>query len=320
MNMSSVHDVANRTISSGSLPRMKSAALRASASASASPSTGREIEERLMSGQAGELVRLGDGRLRARQERRHLRDRAIAVLRVAGQGRHPQRAAPRQRRDVAHDRRGRIARRQHAREVERRPRLTSGERPAHRRRRGVGRPSRNARTRRSPRAGGPLTCSAATGARPDGAPVPSAPASESGAAADAAGDARAGQAVGAPLERGAAPDLDHQVGAEHRRPAPQVARLAELGRVVVALVGRKGDGRASTGAAVAAGPGRTDRAGRTAPRRPAAPSIPGRRDLWRPPGQQVEHGARAVGSAVEAGDHAPRGAGWPPAERPARAP
>ena len=56
-------------------------------------------------------------------------------------------------------------------------------------------PSTSVRTAAATSAGGPLTCRAATGARPDGAPVPSAPASASGAAAAAPGTSAAARAL-----------------------------------------------------------------------------------------------------------------------------
>ena len=105
-------------------------------------------------------------------------------------------------------------------------------------------PSTSARTAAATSAGGPLTCRAATGARPDGAPVPSAPASDVGCRAAAPGTSARGEGVGAPLERVAAAHLDHQVGPEHRHPAPQEAGFAELRRVEVTLLRREaGRGR-----------------------------------------------------------------------------
>ena len=59
----------------------------------------------------------------------------------------------------------------------------------------------------------------------------------------AAGHASAASALARHSSVAAVAHLDHQIRAEHRHPAPQVARLAELGRVVVALLGRKRDRR-----------------------------------------------------------------------------
>ena len=163
---------------------------------------------------------------------------------------------------------------------------------------------RSSRARRADTtsAAGPLTWRAATGARPDGAPVPSAPASESAAAAPLPATRPAGESVGAPLERAAAPHLDHQIRPEHRHPAPQVARLTELGRVVVALLGWKRDRRCRRRirrrARLAIAAFRQD----TGHRRhlPAAAIAEGGAigDAGR---QQVEHGACAVVRPVEPG-------------------
>ena len=275
MNMSSVHDVAKRTISSGAprrasrrRPSRPARRLRRRAPRSAR-SKNAWCPARLVSRNGSAMAGFAPERNGC-----HLRHGAGAVLRIASERRHPQRAAPRQRRDVAHDRRGRDSGRPAC------ARSPSGGRACRAVRArcsgdgdGVGRPSSNSRTarddlaRRAAHLQGRDRRQAA-----DGAPTPSAPASESCAATTLPGTRARRQGVGAPLERGAVAHLDHEVGPQHRAPSATGSALPGIRprRSSPSPGGIRWAGGAAGSAGAARQPGRSGRPARTAPRQPAS--------------------------------------------------
>ena len=134
MNMSSVQWRGNATISSGDCGSMKSAPFAASAAAAALLLQRAGVGKRQMSREAGEQIRFGDRGLVSGDERLHLAPRGFSRhCGIAGQRGRRSAPRPRQRRNVAHDRRRRICGGHQARDLERRPRLTFGDGAVHRR-------------------------------------------------------------------------------------------------------------------------------------------------------------------------------------------
>ena len=174
-----------------------------------------------MPGQAGELVRLGDGRLGRRRGTAPSGRRARSrVLRIAGQRRHPQRAAPRQRRDVAHDRIGRILRRQHSRQVERRSRLTIGQCAGASARRSPRRQALQSAAQRRGHLGGRSAHLQGRNRRQPGGLTGAERASQRvGGGGRTRRDAAVAEGVGAPFEGVAASYLDHQVRSRASSPS-----------------------------------------------------------------------------------------------------
>ena len=119
----------------------------------------------------------------------------------------------------------------------------------------------------------------------------------------AAGHALGRQGVGAPLERGAVPHLDHEV--RRRASPPSATGSAPHGtrarRSSPSRAGKAGR-RAAAGAPRASRPpDRSVPPARTAPPPPASAGDCARRAVGEPPRQHVEHGAGAVGRSVEPG-------------------
>jgi hypothetical protein len=257
-----------------------------------------ELEERLMSGQARQQQRLGNGGPGAVEERCHLRERAVAILRVAGERRDEKGADPRERRDVAHARRGRISASQQARHLQRRSQLSGRQRASERRRRRNGLDleeladgrhdlgARAADLERSDRAGH-------GGAQGSG--------ERGGGDLGGAGDAATGEQVGPPGQRRSVANLDDEIRCQHRHPPPDIARLTELWRVVEPLVGRKrrrgGCCRGQGCACRAITPLRKrTRHGRQLP----AAAVGGRPGGGEAPAHEVEHRVCAVQGSIEA--------------------